>query len=90
MGYLDHSSRGDGQRHGRLQYAAQYWRLGGDFDGHHGADFAAPLCTRRRLARHLGSSSMVLQQKSAAIAGYLGPPARPGTGTPGAYGMMYG
>jgi DHA2 family multidrug resistance protein len=51
----------------------------------------------RRAALHqneigagLGPSNMVLQQKSAAIAGYLGHHIGPAAGRPGSYGLIYG
>jgi DHA2 family multidrug resistance protein len=51
----------------------------------------------RRSAMHqseigarLGSSNMVLQQKSAAIAGYLGHHVGPAQGRPGSMGLIYG
>ena len=42
------------------------------------------------IGAHLGSSNMVLQQKSAALAGYLGHHIGPASGRPGAFGLMYG
>jgi DHA2 family multidrug resistance protein len=42
------------------------------------------------IGSHLGGSSMVLQQKSAAIAGYVGHQLGPAQGRPGAFGLMYG
>jgi len=42
------------------------------------------------IGAHLGTSNMVLQQKSAALAGYLGHHIGPGAARPGAFGMMYG
>jgi DHA2 family multidrug resistance protein len=42
------------------------------------------------IGSHLGSSNMVLQQKSAAIAGYVGHQLGPAQGRPGAFGLMYG
>jgi DHA2 family multidrug resistance protein len=51
----------------------------------------------RRAAMHqteiganLGSSNFVLQQKSAAIAGYLGHRLGPAAGRPGSFGLVYG
>jgi DHA2 family multidrug resistance protein len=42
------------------------------------------------LGANLDPSNMVLQQKSAAIAGYLGHHIGPAAGRPGAFGLMYG
>ena len=42
------------------------------------------------IGSYLGGSSMVLQQKTAAIAGYVGHQLGPAQGRPGAFGMMYG
>ncbi len=42
------------------------------------------------LAGHLSTSSMELQQRSAALAGYLGRQIGPGGARPGAYGLLYG
>ena len=42
------------------------------------------------IGAHLGSSNFVLQQKSAAIAGYLGHRLGPAQGPPGSFGLIYG
>jgi DHA2 family multidrug resistance protein len=42
------------------------------------------------LGSHLGPSNVVLQQKSVAIAGYLGHRIGPAQGRPGAFGLLYG
>jgi len=42
------------------------------------------------LGAHLGASNFVLQQKSAAIAGYLGQRIGPAQSRPGSFGLLYG
>ena len=42
------------------------------------------------IGAHLGASNMVLQQKSSALAGYLGHHIGPAAARPGSFGMLYG